>query len=172
MNKIEKNTQKIQNPKNTQKIQNPKNTQKIQNPKNFFYSIYMEQAQNPLQYQRVWYNREYNQWFREYADMNIDFPNLQRLSLLSSTIGLPAIDILPESIDRLVNLQEIDITTPITHLPESIGNLTNLQRLYLTSTNITELPDSIVRLVNLKRLTLGHTRNIRPFYSTMRIHCF
>ena len=69
------------------------------------------------------------------------------------------ITVLPESVGRLANLQELYLRdTQITALPESVGRLANLQWLFLSNTQITALPESFGQLANLQWLDLSHTQ--------------
>ena len=66
---------------------------------------------------------------------------------------------IPESIGNLTSLQTLDLSfTQISTLPESIGELTSLQTLDLRRTQISTLPESIGELTSLQRLNLSGTQ--------------
>ena len=68
------------------------------------------------------------------------------------------IESIPESINFLITLKELDLSGEFMHtsslmtIPESIGNLPSLQSLYLSYTQISSLPDSIGNLTSLQKI--------------------
>jgi Leucine-rich repeat (LRR) protein len=76
--------------------------------------------------------------------------NLEELYL-----GSTQLIVFPESIIKLVKLRVLELrNNQLTVIPESIGRLVNLQSLYLDGNQLTVLPESIGKLVNLTDLSL------------------
>ncbi|MFM7441953.1 MAG: COR domain-containing protein, partial [Snowella sp.] len=70
---------------------------------------------------------------------------------------------LPDSITRLQNLSELDLSfNQLSELPDSITRLQNLSVLNLSSNQLSELPDSITRLHNLSWLDLDNNPLVKP----------
>ncbi len=81
-----------------------------------------------------------------------EFGKSSSLQKLQISDNIPS---LPESIERLPNLINLDLSSNrLRNLPESIGRLSNLKTLELTYNNLTELPSSIKNLKKLKTLDL------------------
>ena len=70
-----------------------------------------------------------------------------------------SLKIIPKSIGNLMSLQSLDLRqTRLRVLPEDIGNLTSLQHLDLRQTRLRVLPESIGNLTSLQHLDLRQTR--------------
>lgn len=82
---------------------------------------------------------------------------LKELNLQESRIRL-----LPSSIGRLKNLEDLDLfyTKDMLQLLKSIGDLTSLRKLNLYYSGIKSLPSSIGRFMILENLNLSCTKNL------------
>ena len=73
------------------------------------------------------------------------------------TLDECSLDDLPRSIEKLQNLEFIDLQyNNLTTFPEFIINLPSLRTLILSFNNLIELPDSISNLRNLENLFIKH----------------
>ena len=89
------------------------------------------------------------------GDLPHDIHSLQNLVHLILTYN-DGLEILPDSIGKLDNLQFLDLSSsPIKSLPSSIGNLVNLERLDLSFCKLESLPHSIGALIKLQELLLS-----------------
>lgn len=70
-------------------------------------------------------------------------------------LGRRELTTLPDTIDRLVNLQQMDLRfNRLINIPATIGFLTHLRDLNLSSNALTELPQEVGDLTQLERLDL------------------
>jgi len=117
-------------------------------------------------------------WFEKFPIEIFTIPNLKELvslnnrylqiefgnstSLQKLRIG-DKISVLPESIGRLSNLTDLNLSSNrLTTLPESIGKLSNLTNLNLFNNKLTTLPNSIKNLKKLRYLDLS-----RNYFTTL-----
>ncbi len=62
---------------------------------------------------------------------------------------------IPESIEKLTKLKNLELISAKTILPKTIGNLSNLEILGLRGAKIAEIPESITKLAQLKKIVLS-----------------
>ena len=80
---------------------------------------------------------------------------MQNAQLKVVLLGWNALTILPETFEKLTNLQWLDLNgNQLTTLPEGITKLSNLKALYVAENSLKALPQSIGQLRSLKTLEL------------------
>ena len=107
-------------------------------------------------------------FLRQLRHLDLSYTNLgnlpQEIHSLHNLVHLilasnDCLEILPDSIGKLDNLQFLDLSfSAVKSLPSSIGNLVNLERLDLFDSRLESLPDSIGALIKLPKLNLSRTK--------------